>query len=234
MRTWQVGDVMTTDVATVDEQTPYRAIIDLMMGRHISAVPVVDDFGRVLGVVSQADLLHKVELIGEPHERRLFEGRRRHDARTKADAAVAKELMTTPAVTTFPHTPLVAAAKLMDREHVKRLPVTNDLGRLVGIVTRGDLLRVHLRPDADIRHDLMREVLQRILAVQPGMIQVTVTDGVVRLVGQLDRRTSVEIAGRLAAQVSGVVQVLNELGFDFDDTPLAGLGPWPVHPVGVA
>jgi CBS-domain-containing membrane protein len=204
------------------------------MDRRVSAAPVVDDFGRVLGVVSEADLLHKIELIGEPHQRRLFEGRRRHDARVKADAAVAGDLMTAPAVTTFAHTPLVSAAKLMDREHVKRLPVINDLGRLVGIVTRGDLLRVHLRPDADIRRDVVQEVLQRVLAVQEGMIQVTVTGGVVRLVGQLDRRTSVEIAERLAAQVSGVVEVVNELGFDFDDTRLVGAGSWPAHPTGIA
>ncbi|MEV4629932.1 CBS domain-containing protein [Micromonospora sp. NPDC049523] len=233
MRAWQIGDVMTTDVATVREQTPYREIIDVVTGRRVSAVPVVDDFDRVLGVVSQADLLHKVELVGEPHERRLFESRRRHDARVKADAAVARDLMTAPAITAYTRTPVAAAAKLMDREHVKRLPVVDDLGRLVGIVTRGDLLRVHLRPDADIRQDVVREVLQRVLAVREGTVQVTVDDGVVRMVGQLDRRTSVELAGRLAAQVSGVVELANELGFDFDDTALV-LGPWPAHPTGIA
>lgn len=234
MRTWQVGDVMSTDVATVGEQTPYREIIEVLTARQIGAVPVVDDFGRVLGVVSQADLLYKIELIGERHEWRLFEGRRRHGARLKAEAAVARDLMTSPAITTCAHTPLVTAAKLMNRQHVKRLPVVNDLGRLVGVVTRGDLLRVHLRPDADIRQDVVREVLQRVLAVQEGVVRVTVADGVVRLVGQLDRRTSVEIAGRLAAQVSGVVEVVNELGYDIDDSVLVGIGPWPAHPIGVA
>lgn len=234
MRTWQVSDVMTRDVATVGEQTPYREIVEVLTGRQIDAVPVIDEFDRVLGVVSQADLLHKIELVGEPHEWRLFERRRRHDARLKADAAVAKDLMTSPAITTCAHTPLVAAAKLMNREHVKRLPVVNDLGRLIGIVSRGDLLRVHLRPDADIRQDVVQEVLQRILAVQEGVVQVAVTDGVVRLVGQLDRRTSVEIAVRLAAQVSGVVDVVNDLGYDIDDTMLVGSGPWPMHPTGVA
>ncbi|WP_326557474.1 CBS domain-containing protein [Micromonospora sp. NBC_01796] len=224
MRAWQVGDVMTTDVATVGAQTPYREIIDVVTGRHVSAVPVVDDFDRVVGVVSQADLLHKVELVGEPHERRLFESRRRRDARVKADGAVATELMTAPAITTYARTPVAAAAKLMDREHVKRLPVVDDLGRLVGIVTRGDLLRVHLRPDADIRRDVVREVLQRVLAVREGVVRVTVDDGVVRMVGQLDRRTSVDIAGQLAAQVSGVVELANELGYDYDDT-VSPIGP---------
>lgn len=223
MRTWQVGDVMSTDVATVREDTPYREIIDMLASRHVSALPVVDDFRRVLGVVSEADLLHKVQLIGQPHERRIFEGSRQRAARVKADAAIAADLMTAPAVTAFPQTPLVAAAKTMNSEQVKRLPVIDDLGRLVGIVTRGDLLKVHLRPDADIRHDVVQEVLRRILAIEEGVVQVTVQDGVVRLTGQMDRRTSVDIAGRLAAQVSGVVDVVNELGYDFDDSPLAAL-----------
>lgn len=234
MRTWQVGDVMTTDVATVGKDTPYREIIDVITSRHISAVPVVDRSRRVLGVVSEADLLHKVELIGEPHERRVFQSRRRRTARVKADAALAQDLMTAPAVTTYVNTPIVRAAKLMDREQVKRLPVTNDLGRLVGIVTRSDLLKVHLRPDADIRRDVVEEVLRRVLAVKDGVVRVEVQDGVVTMAGQLDRRTSVDIAVRLAAQVSGVVTVVDNLGFDYDDTVLAGLGPWPGQPTGVA
>jgi CBS domain-containing protein len=229
MRTWQVRDVMTTDVATVREDTPYREIIDMVTSRRISAVPVVDDFGRVLGVVSEADLLHKVELIGEPHERRAFESRRRRHVRTKADADVARDLMTTPAVTTFADTTVVAAAKLMDHEQVKRLPVIDDLGRLVGIVTRGDLLRVHLRPDADIRRDVVRDVLHRVLAIEEGMVRVEVRDGVVTLIGQLDRRTAAELATRLAAQVSGVVAVVDKLEYDYDDTFLVGIGAWPAR-----
>lgn len=217
MRTWQVGDVMTTDVATVTESTPYRGVVDVLTSRGISAVPVVDDFRRVLGVISEADLLHKVELVGEAHERRLFESRRRHSARVKAGATVARDLMTAPAVTTLDTTPLVEAARIMAREDVKRLPVTDDLGRLVGIVSRGDLLKVHLRHDDDIRHDVVTEVLQRILAVEDGAVEVRVGGGVVSLVGRLDRRSSAEIAERLAAQVSGVVDVVSTLTYDFDD-----------------
>ncbi|MEE6258038.1 CBS domain-containing protein [Plantactinospora sonchi] len=75
MRTWQVGDVMSTDVATVRENTPYREIVDVLAGREIAAVPVVDDVGRVLGVVSQGDLLHKVEILGQPPERHVDDSR---------------------------------------------------------------------------------------------------------------------------------------------------------------
>jgi CBS domain-containing protein len=220
MRTWQVGDVMTRDVATVGEETSYRQIVDLLIRRGISAVPVVDSFQRVLGVVSEADLLHKVERSGHPDERRVFEGRRRRSAREKAGGLVARELMTAPAVTTSPRASLPAVARLMDREAVKRLPVLDDLGRLVGIVTRGDLLRVHLRTDAEIREEVVQQVLRRVLAVRDGLVTVQVRDGEVTLDGRLDRRTAVDLAGRLAAQVAGVVQVHNTVGYDVDDTVL--------------
>ncbi|MBO4210803.1 CBS domain-containing protein [Micromonospora echinofusca] len=234
MRTWQVGDVMTTEVEAVAADTPYREIVNVIMRRGVSAVPVVDDFGRVLGVVSEADLLHKVEAAGQPQDRRVFEGRRRRTARRKADAALAADLMTSPAVTAYATTPLVAAARTMDTEQVKRLPVLDDLGRLVGIVTRSDLLRVHLRPDAEIRDDVVHEVLRRVLSIQDGKVRVEVRDGVVTLSGQVERRTAAEAAGRLAGQVSGVVSVVNGIGYDVDDVPLVGLGAWPSYPTPVA
>ncbi|KKK05909.1 MULTISPECIES: CBS domain-containing protein [unclassified Micromonospora] len=231
MRTWQVDDVMTRDVATAREETPYRKIVDVLIRRGISAVPVVDSFGRVLGVVSEADLLHRVERAGHPDERRVFEGRRRRTAREKAGALVAKDLMTSPAVTTTARASLPAAARLMDREVVKRLPVLDDLGRLVGIVTRSDLLRVHLRTDAEIREDVVQEVLRRVLAVRDGLVTVQVRDGEVTLDGRLDRRSAVELAGRLAAHVGGVVQVHNAIGYDVDDTTLRELDPVHATPI---
>jgi CBS-domain-containing membrane protein len=233
MRTWRVSDVMTTDVAAVGEDTPYREIIDVVTGRRISAVPVVDDFRRVLGVVSEADLLHKVELIGQPHQRRIFASRRRRTAEQKAEAATARDLMTSPAVTVHGHTALARAARRMEREDVKRLPVVDDLGRLVGIVTRGDLLKVHLRPDAEIRSDVVQEVLWRVLAVEEGRVEVTVDGGVVRLRGRLDRRSVAQLALRLAAQVSGVVEVIDELDYEFDDTLLTGAVAFPPPTTGV-
>lgn len=224
MRTWQVGDVMTGDVATVREATPYREIVDVLVRRGISGVPVVDGFRRVLGVVSEADLLHKIEHTGEPERRRIFESRRRRGAHGKAGALLARDLMTAPPVTTYAEASLPAAARTMDREQVKRLPVLDDLGRLVGIVTRGDLLRVHLRSDAAIREDVVQEVLHRILAVRDGLVTVQVRAGEVTLAGRVDRRSAADLAGRLAAQVSGVVRVSNRIVFDADDTALVEAG----------
>ncbi|MEH0844031.1 CBS domain-containing protein [Micromonospora sp. CPCC 205711] len=233
MRTWQVQDVMTTDVATVREGTAYREIVDVLTGRHVTAVPVVDGARRVLGVVSEADLLHKVELLGQPHERRIFPSRRHREARIKAGATLAADLMTAPAVTVSPDVSLVEAARIMDKRQVKRLPVTDDLGRLVGIVTRGDLLKVHLRPDADIRRDVVGDVLHRVLGVPDGVVDVTVHGGVVTLTGQLDRWSTVHLALRLTMQVSGVVEVVDALGYAIDDAPLAALRAGGATPAGI-
>jgi CBS domain-containing protein len=229
MKLWRVRDVMTHDVATVREETPYREIVDILTARRVSAVPVVDDFGHVLGVVSEADLLHKIEIAGEPQEHHIFEGRRRRVSRFKAGGLVAKDLMTTPPVTTLPSTAVAAAARLMEHEKVKRLPVIDDLGRLVGIVSRVDLLNVYLRSDEDIRHDVVDGVLRRVLWLEPGLVRVEVTGGVVKLIGQLDRRSTAMLAVRLAQGVAGVVDVVDELGFDFDDTVLADLNAGPPY-----
>ncbi|MFI7282054.1 CBS domain-containing protein [Micromonospora chersina] len=234
MRTWQVQDVMTTDVATVREGTAYRELVDVLTGRHVTAAPVVDGAGQVLGVVSEADLMYKVELQGQPQPRRILPDRHRREARAKAGATLAADLMTAPPVTVAPDASLVEAARTMDVRGVKRLPVIDDLGRLVGIVTRGDLLKVHLRPDADIRRDVRDEVLRRTLGVPDGVVDVTVHGGVVTLTGQLDRWSTVRLALRLARQVSGVVEVVDALGYAIDDAPMAALRAGGATPAGIA
>jgi len=153
MKNWTVDDVMTTAVVSVDQAASYRSVVDLLVGRRVSAVPVVDSFQRVSGVVSETDLLRKIEYAGDEAPR-LFDGRRRRGERGKALARTAADLMSAPAVTVLRGTSIARAARQMDAQKVKRLPVVDDLGRLIGIVTRGDLLKAHLRPDDDIRADL--------------------------------------------------------------------------------
>jgi len=223
MKTWTVDDVMTEAVVSVQQSASYRSLVDLLVGRRFSAVPVVDDFHRVTGVVSEADLLRKIEYTGG-EEPRLFEGRRRRDQRAKARAGTAAELMSSPPVVALVGTSLAAAARLMDAEQVKRLPVVDDLGRLIGIVSRGDLLKVHLRPDDEILQDVTDGVLATFLVDATKDVTVAVAGGIVTLTGRVDRWTTADLAVRLTRQVAGVVDVVDQVQFDFDDRHTVGPG----------
>jgi CBS domain-containing protein len=222
MKNWTVDDVMTTAVVSVDQAASYRSVVDLLIGRRVSAVPVVDSFQRVTGVVSETDLLRKIEYAGDEAPR-LFEGRRRRGERGKALARTVADLMSAPAVTVISGTSIAKAARRMDAEKVKRLPVVDDLGRLVGIVTRGDLLKVHLRPDDDIRADV-ETATRRALGGDADAVTVEVDDGTVALTGKVERASMAQEAARLARQVPGVVDVADKVSFDYDDRVDLGTG----------
>jgi len=217
MKKWTVQDVMTDEVVTVQFRTSYHDIVSLMAARGVSAVPVVDDFDRVVGVVSEADLLLKIE-YGSEHAPRLFAWGNRKKEKVKAHGATAAELMSSPAVTALPATSLTSAAQLLDREHVKRLPVVNELGRLVGIVSRSDLLSVYLRPDHAIRQDIAEDVLKRVLQLDATEAQVEVVEGIATLIGGVDRKSTAQIAIHLTRSVPGVIDVVDQLSFAYDDT----------------
>jgi CBS-domain-containing membrane protein len=221
MKLWRVDDVMTKDVVAVEVDTPYRTIVDLLISRRVSAVPVVDRYRRVVGIVSEADLLHKVEAAGDgqPH---IFAGRRRRAARAKARARTAGDVMTTPVVTALPSLWVTVAARRMHGAGVKRLPVEDDLGRLVGIVTRSDLLKVHLRTDEDIRRDVIHEVLPHALGAPHSTVRVETKDGVVTLRGWVHLRSAAVRIAALARQVPGVVDVADGLMYDVDDSMVVG------------
>jgi CBS domain-containing protein len=146
----RVRDVMTPQVLTVDEQAPFKEIVALMDECRISALPVLDEKGRVVGIVSEADLLLKEEFPEGPAGGRLLQGRRQREERAKAAGDTAVELMTAPAVTIGPDATVTEAARLLHRHGIKRLPVVDPAGPLLGIVSRADLLKVFLRADAEI------------------------------------------------------------------------------------
>lgn len=126
--------------------------------------------------------------------------------------------MSAPAIVVRPSERVAAAAQLMDRQTVKRLPVVDDDGHLVGIVSRGDLLRIYLRHDETIRDEVVNEVVVGALWIDPATVSVAVDGGVVRLSGTTDRRSTREILAQMASTVTGVVAVVNDLSFDYDDT----------------
>jgi CBS domain-containing protein len=214
------------------ETTGFKEIAGLLAEYRISALPVVDDLGRLVGVVSEADLLLK-EAFGPGDHHRLVESRRTRREHAKAGALVARDLMTSPAVTIGPEALIVEAARLMHDKAVKRLPVVDGDGRVVGIVTRSDLLRVFLRPDALIREDIVEGLIVKTLWMDPNSVQVHVNGGVVDLFGQVDRKSDIRVLTNMVGGLDGVVGVVERLRYRYDDTrasspdlsPLMGL-PW--------
>jgi CBS domain-containing protein len=213
----RVSTVMSTDVASVRHDTPFHDIAQLLADRKISAVPVLDADHHVVGVVSEADLLHKLEFADGSTAHRLLERSANRIARAKASGQSAKDLMTTPAVTLEAGTSVVKAARLLESRHVKRAPVVDESGRLVGIVSRSDLLKVFSRPDAAIEQEIVGDLLKR-LWLGPSDLIATVADGVVTLQGEVEQRSLVDIVVRLVRSVDGVVDVVNHLTYAVDDT----------------
>ena len=214
-----VADVMTTNVVTVAEDTPFKAVAATLADNHISAVPVLSLYGSVAGVVSETDLLRKEEFQRTPGFGRRWLQRK---ARSKADALTAGQLMTRPAITVEGGCTLDEAARLMAGRGITRL-VVMDGRTLTGIVTRSDLLSAFLVPDRELLARVRRDVVDRNLWDDPFAVQLSVLDGVVTLTGQAEKRSTVAFAEELIAGVDGVVGVRNELSWSFDDTaPAAG------------
>ncbi|MBC2905796.1 CBS domain-containing protein [Streptomyces cupreus] len=212
-----VGDLMTAAVVSVRRDTGFKDIVEHLAEHGIAAVPVVDDQGRPIGVVSEADLLRKQESQEDPGGH-LAGPHLLPAEHAKAHALTAEGLMTSPPVTARPQWSVVEAARAMARHHVKHLPVVDDAGHLVGIVSRGDLLHVFLRRDPTIREEIMTDVLTRTLGLDPGAVTVEVTDGRVMLSGTVPEGSLIPIAVRLSESVDGVVDVTHHLRAETEAT----------------
>ncbi|MFE5190909.1 CBS domain-containing protein [Streptomyces sp. NPDC056628] len=209
----KVRDQMSEAVVRVQAGTPFKEIAHLLQEYDITAVPVVDDQNRPLGVVSEADLLQKMR--GEPQD--AEDGSDASAGPGKARAIDAAGLMTSPALCAREDWSVVDAARMMARHGVKRLLVVDADGRLIGVVSRSDLLRVYLRTDQAIRREIVEEVLVKALGESPSELQVDVTHGHVVLSGRLSSRTAVPVLEDMCREVDGVVAV--------EFRPLRAAGP---------
>ncbi|GAA2249850.1 CBS domain-containing protein [Streptomyces amakusaensis] len=198
MRHRRVADLMTPAAVSVQRGTAFKEIARLLDEYGITAVPVVDDEERPVGVVSEADLL------------------RRQTSRTTASTAEA--LMSSPAIVAEPQWSVVRAARVMEEKRIKRLPVVDAAGRLTGVVSRSDLLRLFLRRDRAIQEEILEDVLTQTLGLSPSALTVDVTDGRVTLSGTVERRTVLPVFVRLCESVDGVVEVIDRLSYRLDDT----------------
>ncbi|MGW4226346.1 CBS domain-containing protein [Streptomyces bauhiniae] len=201
----QVSDVMTRAVVAVSRHTLFKDIVERMEQWQVSALPVLEGDGRVIGVVSEADLLPKEEFSsGVPD--RLTQIRRMPDL-AKAGAVTAEELMSTPAVTVHADATVAEAARIMAVKRVKRLPVVTSEGVLDGIVSRGDLLKLFLRPDGDLANEIRRDVVDVLFPAPVEPVHIVVDDGVVTVTGRVGEAASIDLAARMMRGVEGVVGV---------------------------
>ncbi|MFH9245529.1 CBS domain-containing protein [Streptomyces lydicus] len=200
-----VSDVMTRTVYAVGQEAGFKEIVETMERRKVSALPVLAGEGRVIGVVSEADLLPKEE-FREVDPSRLEQRDRLDDVR-KAGALTARELMSAPALTVRAGDTVAQAARTMAHKSVKRLPVVDGQGMLEGIVSRSDLLKVFLRSDAELAAEIRTEIVGRLFPAAVDDISVEVADGMVTLRGPLRGRALRAVAARLVRAVEGVVDV---------------------------
>jgi CBS-domain-containing membrane protein len=212
---WTVTDVMTKDVVAVGPGAGFKECVRLLRVHRISALPVISKDCKLLGIVSEADLLAKEEQRGsEPGGFNLGGNGRR------ASAWTAEDLMTSPAIAVGPAASVPEAARLMHRRRIKRLPVIDAEGRLVGIVSRSDLLKTFMRSDESIRREVADQLLRKTLFIDPNEISVEVNDGLVRLSGELETKSLADLVVRLVERAEGTVGVDSNLTYRFDDSSL--------------
>ncbi|MGW2702735.1 CBS domain-containing protein [Streptomyces sp. NPDC001340] len=196
---------MTRAVVAVGRKALFKDIVERLEQWQVSALPVLEGDGRVIGLVSEADLLLKEEFRDSDPDR--FTQLRQLPDLAKAGAVTAEELMTTPAVTVHADATLAEAARIMALRHVKRLPVVNAEGLLEGVVSRADLLKVFLRPDKDLADEIRRDVLDVLFPAPVEPVHIMVVDGVATLTGRVQDAARIPLAARLARGVEGVVGV---------------------------
>ena len=218
-----VRDVMTTAVVVVKESAPLKDVAQVLIDHGISGVPVVDDAGDVVGVVSEGDLLFKEsgpEVVRQHRLTRLFSnGKAAHARQQKLQATTAGESMTSPAITVGPSQTIGEAARLMTAKQVNRLVVL-DGGRLAGIVTRADLVRAFVRTDEELLDTIRDDVLLRIMWLDPAGFQVRVEHGVATITGHAERRSTAEAIETAVAMVPGIVGVNADISWSLDDANL--------------
>lgn len=221
-----VADVMTTRVHVASPTTPFKILVRLIEENRISAVPIVDQHGIPVGVVSEFDLLLKERRDQLTTRTDVLHLRRRHQERAKAEGLVAGDVMTSPAISIRADCLLAEAARLMQERNVRRLVVVDERGRIAGVVSRSDLLQVFLRSDEELLGEIVDNLVPALLLTPEQPLLVNVHDNVVTLKGEVDRKSDVEVLGRMTKELDGVVDVVNELSYRWDDLASVPAAPW--------
>jgi CBS domain-containing protein len=228
MRNLTVADVMTARVLVARPAMPLKEAANVLAKNHISALPVLDPDDRLIGMVSERDLLAK-QAHPLPDRARWWQRRRTREEIRRAGGDTVGHVMTADPVTVAPHLPLAEAARRMTDRELKHLPVVDAAGALVGMISRADLLTAFLRTDDEIREAVLDEVCIHLLRADATELDVSVTDGIVTLAGTVEERSTAELAERLVRRLDGVIDVISRMQYRIDDGGI-GSRPYSQHP----
>ncbi len=223
----RVIDLMTAEVVTVRPDTPLKEAARRMVRSRVSGLPVTDDDGTLVGIISEGDFLHREVARERPRRHGLLDALL-GGQHSLAEAELVGEAMTEMVITIAPDASLAEAARIMAHHDVKRLPVIDSDGQVLGVLSRADIVAAFTRPDEIIEDEIREDVIRRVLFVDPDQLGVKVDDGVVTLDGELSTRTESRLLEELVRRLDGVVNVLNRVRWQHDDTKLQQRpGPFP-------
>ena len=223
----KVRDIMTTDPVRVTGDTRLKEAARLMVQHRVSGLPVVDEAGKLIGIVSEGDFIRREAGRDRPHGVSLLDAVFGEGELRPVGAETVAEVMTRGVVTITPEATVGEAARVMGRRSVKRLPVVDLEGDLVGIVSRSDIVGAFTKPDDVIEDEVREDVIRRLLFLDPELVAVSVSDGVVTLEGELENRTEAHLLEELARRIAGVVRVESRLRYKVDDRKLERNYPLP-------
>lgn len=213
----RVVDLMASDVISVLRETSLRDAARLMVEKGISGLPVTDEEGTLVGVVSEGDFLRKEvdrgDLMGRGLLGVLFDNRD-----SLAEAETVGEVMATTVFTVSPDATLVEAARTMTTHGVKRLPVVTREGTLVGVISRRDVVAAFTRPDELIEDEIREDILRRLLFLDPALLEISVDAGVVNIAGELPTRTDTRLLEAMVQRTDGVIRAEINVTWRVDDT----------------
>jgi CBS domain-containing protein len=223
----KVRDIMTTDPVKVTGDVRLKEAARLMVHHRVSGLPVVDQAGKLVGIVSEGDFIRREAGRDRPHGVSLLDAVFGEGELEPVGAETVAEVMTRSVVTITPEATVGEAARVMGRRNVKRLPVVDLEGELVGIVSRADIVGAFTKPDDVIEDEVREDLIRRLLFLDPELVSVTVSDGVVALDGELENRTEAHLLEELARRIAGVVRVDSRLRYKVDDRKLERNYPLP-------
>ena len=221
----KVRDIMTTDPISVRGDTRLKEAARIMVGNNVSGLPVIDDTGRLIGIVTEGDFLRQEASRDRPYRLSLLDALFGEGETEALVAETVAEVMTEKVATIGPDATIGEAARVMSARRVKRLPVVEGGGALVGIISRSDVVSAFTKPDDVIEDEVREDIIRRLLFLDPESLEVSVRDGVVRLDGELENRTEVQLLEELSRRITGVVKVESRLTYTVDDRRIEGNRP---------